>query len=216
MTIRRGQTWGEPGSLAPGAPLIDRDADLVPSVADRLEEGGPSDRGRPEVGLLGGDLHRTLGSPQHTADELRSGEGMRFPVDLVEVTLHPIEGGSVQWWFCAHLIAVEGRSRPFESPTYVAMNGNYLGELDLGPRAHPGDGLVDVTEGRLPRKDRRAARLRYLTGTHLPHPALRTRRVGADEVTFDRPMSVRLDGGSARQVTALELRCVPDALTVVV
>ena len=54
MTIRRGQTWGEPGSLAPGAPLIDRDADLVPSVADRLEEGGPSDRGRPEVGLLGG------------------------------------------------------------------------------------------------------------------------------------------------------------------
>ncbi|MEZ5268466.1 MAG: hypothetical protein R2789_07845 [Microthrixaceae bacterium] len=139
---------------------------------------------------------------------------MRFPVDLVEVTLHPIEGGSVQWWFCARLIAVEGRSRPFESPTYVAMNGNYLGELDLGPRAHPGDGLVDVTGYSLARTG-----VQLLTAVRDGLPPAASgfmRRVGADRSPSTGDVGARLDGGSARQVTALELRCVPDALTVVV
>ena len=60
MGVRRGSPWGVPGALAAGAPVVDTDADLVEAVTDAVSRGE-----MPEVGLTGGDLHRSLGSPQH-------------------------------------------------------------------------------------------------------------------------------------------------------
>ena len=54
-----------------------------------------------EVGLLGGDLHRTLGAPHHDEDDLRAGRGMRFPMDLGTVS---VDGGPPMV-FVAHLVA---------------------------------------------------------------------------------------------------------------
>ena len=39
------------------------------------------------------------------------------------------------------------------------MNAQWLGDWDLGPRSHPNDGLLDVTDGTLPFGDRWKARI---------------------------------------------------------
>ncbi|MFV0315774.1 MAG: hypothetical protein ACK5O2_02285 [Microthrixaceae bacterium] len=209
MTIRRGEDWGARGPLAKGAPLVRTDAEVVPAI-DRQRIGDP-----PEVGLLGGDLHRTLGSPVHSEAELRSGEAMRLPIDLVEVILHTPDGQTIEERFCAHLVATAGDGRLFETQTYVAMNGSFIADANVGPRAHPNDGLVDITSGVLARRDRRAARRRLSTGTHLPHPDLDTARVRSDSVSFDRVRRVSLDGREPFDAVGLALECIPDALVVV-
>ena len=94
-------------------------------------------------------------------------------------------------WFVAHLVA----RRPRWSGRFaVAMNAEWLGDLDLGPRAHPGDGLLDLTEGSLGLRDRLAARRRARTGSHLPHPGLRTSRSASAELSFPDGVPVYLDG----------------------
>lgn len=58
----------------------------------------------------------------------------------------------------------------------LVANGQFLGELDVAPRAHPGDGRLEVLvfEGRATDLWRMLPRLR--TGTHLPHPRVRELR----------------------------------------
>lgn len=211
MTIRRGVDWGEPGPLAPGAPVVDGDAALVRAVLGAVEAGRAV-----EVGLLGGDLHRTLGSPRHTVEELRAGEGMRLPVDLGEVVLHRPDGSEDRAWFCAHLVATEGRGPLFADRSVVVMNAAFRGGLNLGPRAHPGDGLLDITDGRLGWWERRLARGRMATGSHLPHPDLAVARRRSVEASFDRPARVALDGTEVGSAVALQVWCRADAVTVVV
>ena len=213
MSIRKGEPWGEPGPLDAAAPVVDGDRALALLITPALAAGGPAG----EVGLLGGDLHRTLGAPRHTADDLRGGQGVRFPVDVGVVDL---DGRSDA--FVAHLIATEDRSgRLWRGHTVILVNGSFVGPLDLGPKAHPGDGRLDLTEGSLPPGQRRAGRRRALTGTHLPHPDLRTRQVrslqlrGAD-VGRGRPLHVWLDGEPVGRVDELHVECRADAVTVVV
>ena len=96
------------------------------------------------------------------------------------------------------------------------MNAEWLGDLDLGPRAHPGDGLLDVTEGSLALRDRLAARRRARTGSHLPHPGLRTSRSTRAELSFPDGVPVHLDGVAVGRRRRCSLHVEPDALTVVV
>ncbi len=208
MSIRKGESWGEPGPLAPDAPVFDSDR-----AAGEFLSGLPSwttSDGRPEIGLTGGDLHRSLGAPRHDAVVLRSGSGVRFPVDLGVVELDGRRDVLV-----AHLVATEHRSgRLWAGPTWIIVNGSFVGPYDLGPRAHPGDGRFDLTEGSLPAGQRRTGRARARTGTHVPHPDLTTRRVTTFEL--DGPHHVWLDGAPMGRVAGLRVECIPDAVTVVV
>ena len=213
VTIEKGRPWGEPGPLAEGAPVVAEDRAAGVIVAAALSAGRPPG----ELGLIGGDLHRSLGAPRHSADALRAGDGIRFPIDVgvVELDGRPDV-------FVAHLVATEDRSgRLWRGHTVVLVNGSFVGPLDLGPRAHPNDGRLDLTEGSLPVGQRRAGRRRALTGTHLPHPDLRSRQVRSlhvvsAEVGSGRPLHVWLDGHSAGRVDELTVTCRPDAVTVVV
>lgn len=203
MTVRRGENWGAPGALPADGVVVRSDAEAR-AVVERARRAGDA---VPPLGLLGGDLCRTLGG---TGDEarLRSAEAMTFPIDLgaalVDGRLH---------WFVAHLVA---RRSWWRGRVLVAMNAEWLGSWDLGPRAHPGDGLLDVTDGDLRLGDRLKARRRLPSGTHLPHPDLATRRVEAFQAEFDPPLDVYLDGEALGRVGALSVRLEPDALTVVV
>lgn len=203
MTIRRGEAWGSPGRLREGAPVVHDDAELHGIVCRARAEG----RTLGEVGLLGGDLCRALGGPGD-ADRLRSEDAVRLPVDVVRVDLD--EGTT---WFVAHLLA--GWGRAFGSGA-VAMNGDWLGNAKLGPRAHPNDGVVDVTVGRLPLRQRGAARRRARSGTHLPHPALEVRRAAVVEVDLGRSARVVADGVRVGRSRRLRLAVEPDAIVVVV
>ena len=213
MTIQKGEQWGSPGPLAEDAPVVGEDRAAAMLVAADLAAG----RAPGELGLTGGDLHRSLGAPSHTPEALRAGDGTRFPLDVGVVELD-----GRQDVFVAHLVATEDRTgRLWRGHTVILVNGSFVGPLDLGPRAHPNDGRLDLTEGSLPRGQRRTGRRRALTGTHLPHPDLRARQVRSlhvvsAEVGRGRPLHVWLDGHTVGRVDELTVSCRPDAVTVVV
>lgn len=96
------------------------------------------------------------------------------------------------------------------------MNAQWLGTWDVAPRAHPGDGLLDITDGTLRAGDRLEAHRRLPTGTHLPHPDLRTSRVAAEQFDLEPALDVWLDGERIGRTRHLSVRLEPDALRVVV
>ncbi len=211
MTIRRGRDWGVPGALAAGARIHRSDREASEALQSAHDSTGVLPT---EIGLLGGDLHRTLGSPDHSEEDLRSGRAMRFPVDVGVVRA---DGGG-ELILLSYLIGRPSRrSKIFDGELLVIMNGSFVGQMDLGPRAHPNDGRLDVTSGAVPRGDRRAARKRVLSGSHVPHPALEERRTAADAFDLGRDgLEIEIDGRPIGRVARLEVSCRPDALVVVV
>ena len=203
MTIRKGEAWGGPGALPPDGVVVSTDAE----ARDALTAARRAKEPFPVLGLLGGDLCRTLGGRGDEA-RLRSDQAMTFPVDLGEALLD----GQIHL-FIAHLVA----RRPLWLRQQVAaMNAAWFGALNLGPKAHPNDGLLDVSEGTLSFGPLLLARGRARTGTHVPHPSITMRRVPAAQVHFNRPMPVWLDGQRAGAFRDISVRVEPDALTVVV
>lgn len=203
MTIRKGEPWGEPGPLPRHGVVVrsDREAREVVTAARRANEPIPP------LGLLGGDLCRTLGG---TGDEarLRSEEAVQLPVDLgavlVDGRLH---------WFVAHLVV---RRSWWRGRVVAAMNAQYLGDWDVAPHGHPDDGRLDLLDGDLPLGQRLLARNRLPAGTHVPHPQITERRVEAVQIDLDRPTPVHLDGDRIGEARTLSLRVEPDALLCVV
>ncbi len=209
MTIRKGVPWGQQGPLADGAPVLADDRSVARASEAALRAGRPLG----EVGLVGGDLHRTLGAPHHDERALRAGDGRRLPIDLGRVRL---ADGS-EHLFVAHLIAHERRHRRWwTGRTVIIMNGDVAGPLRLGPRAHPNDGRLDVTDGRLPAGQRATGRRRARSATHVPHPDLAVRRTDHLTVDNDRALHVWVDGEHVGASTTLEVTCLPDALVIVV
>jgi hypothetical protein len=204
VTIEKGIDWGRPGPLPADGVVCATDADARRAVVDARRQQRPL----PVIGLIGGDLWKTLGGPLGGEHRLRSADAMTFPVDLgsalVDGRLH---------WFVAHLVA---RRSWLRGRVVVAMNAQWLGEWDLAPRGHPDDGRLDVTDGDLPLRQRFAARKRLVTGTHLPHPSLEHRRVDAFQTELHPPLDVYLDGDKIGRATNLSVRVEPDALTIVV
>ena len=201
MPIAKGQPWGEPAALPDDAVLVRSDAE----ARDALESARRARRPYPPLGLLSGDLCRTLGGGAGGEARLRAGGGVRFPLDLGEVLVD----GRLHL-FVAHLVA---RSRLWRR-AFVAMNAQWLGEWNLGPRAHPNDGLLDTYDARLPLGQLLPVRSRLHHGTHLPHPAIRERRAAALQMELDRPLPVRLDGTLVGAARTLSVRVEPDALVV--
>lgn len=200
MTIRKGQPWGEQRPLPVGAVEVTSDAELADLVA-RARAAGIEP---PPVALLGGDLHRTLGGGPDRR-RLEAGEAVAFPIDI---GLASLDGGPEEV-FVAHLV---WRRPLWSGPFAVVMNAAWDGDRYLGPRAHPGDGLLDLTEGALPASQRLLARTRVRSGTHLPHPALRTRRAASHDLDLGRAVPVRLDGRRRGRARRVAVRCVPDAV----
>ena len=203
MTIEKGTAWGDPGPLPDDGVVVRSDADArrVVEAARRAGERPPP------LGLLGGDLCRTLGG-RGDEGRLRSDDAMRFPVDLGAVLLD----GRLHW-FVAHLVAMRSWWR---GRVVMAMNAQWRGDDNIAPRGHPNDGLIEVLDLSLPLRQRWQARRRMPSGTHVPHPGITVERTRAIQVTLERPLPVVLDGDPVGTARNLALRVEPDALTVVV
>jgi diacylglycerol kinase family enzyme len=96
------------------------------------------------------------------------------------------------------------------------MNAQWRGGWNLGPRAHPNDGLLDTFEARLAVGDLAKVRRRLATGSHLPHPRIQERRTASVQFHLASPLPVWVDGQEVDQGRDLVFRVEPDALRVVV
>ena len=113
-------------------------------------------------------------------------------------------------YFVAHVVARVAAGGKLA----VAMNAQWVKEWNLGPKAHPNDGLIDAYEMHLGFLEWRKVKRRLGTGTHLPHPGITQTRAKA--VTFDLPgWTVYVDGEDVGRAKHLAIRALPDALTVV-
>jgi hypothetical protein len=202
MPISKNSPYGERGMLPEDGVVVRSDAEARAVIERARAEGRPF----PTLGLLGGDLCRTLGGDGDES-RLRSPDAMRFPVDLGEVLLD----GRLQV-FVAHLVA---RTRGW-SHVVAAMNAQFVGPWVVGFRAHPNDGLLDVYQADLSLTDRLKVRARIRHGAHMPHPGIKERRTAAMQIELDRPLPVYLDGEKWAEAATFSLRVEPDALTVVV
>ena len=200
MTIEKGKPWGTPGPVPADAVTVRTDAEARAAV----EEARRAGEAPPPLVLLGGDLCRTLGG----RGEIREGHTHHFPVDigaaLVDGRLH---------WFVSHLVAMRSWWR---GQVVMAMNAQWLGDWNVGHRAHPNDGLLDVYDLRLSLPDRWQARRRLPSGGHVPHPGIKYQRSAAVQLDLARPLPLRLDGQEMGVARALSIRVEPDALTVIV
>jgi hypothetical protein len=202
MPIQKGQAWGTPAPLPGDGLVVASDAEARAAVEAARRAG----RLPPVLGLVGGDLCRTLGGGRDQ-DRLRTADAVTFPIDVGTVL---VDGK--RHWFVAHLVA---RSRGW-GRVFVAMNAQWYGDWNLGPKAHPNDGLLDTYDARLRPADRLKVRARLRHGAHLPHPKITERRAATAQVSFDRPLPVELDGVGIGLARVLSVRLEPDALTVVV
>lgn len=199
MSLSPGDAWGALAPLPADTPVVSDDR----ALAQLLESTDPPSL----VALAGGDLCRTLGGRGDVADRL-GGETTVAPIDVGSVT-----AGTTTRVFVAHVVV---RNRWWSGPSAVVMNAEWLGAWRLGPRSHPGDGLLDITRGQLGLRERVLARRRSRSGDHLPHPALKQQRTAEATLDLDRSRSVWADGvslGTHREVT-VSLR--PSAIMVAV
>ena len=198
MPIARGQAWGEPAPVPDDALPVDSDA----GAGEALEQAEAAGAPFPPLLLRGGDLFRTLGGSAGPRTA-----GVRFTVDVGEADLD-----GRRRLFVAHLVA---RSVLW-SRAFVAMNAQWRGAWNLGPRAHPGDGLLDTYDMELELAQVLAVRSRVTLGAHLPHPGIRERRARQAEVDLVRPRLVLVDGRRSGRARRISVRVRPDAVVVYV
>ena len=198
MTIEWGGAWGEPGMRPPEAPVAGSDRELA-ALAHQAHQQGR----RLLAGISGGDVLRTIG----VVGERPLDEQHQYPFDLGYVTLD----GADPVPFVAHVIA----HRPLGAGELVAvMNVGWRGLWYLGPKAHPNDGLLDITIGTLSPRQRLLARSRVGTGSHLPHPDLKALRRARWTHTLARPTRVWVDGRSMGRHRSIEVSLIPTCFIV--
>ena len=95
MTVERGGAWGRVAPLPADGVIVRSDRDAAAVIADARTRGSLL----PAIGLLGGDLCKTLGG---TGDEsrLRGSDAITLPIDVAEVD---VDGHAHV--FLAHVVA---------------------------------------------------------------------------------------------------------------
>jgi hypothetical protein len=159
------------------------------------------------------DLARALGLPPGVATT----HALKLDVldvdrsVVVNMAVCGIPPDCLRWFHRARAVTVEIDDRvAFDgaATTVVVANGEYLRANDLVPRGHPGDGRFEVHVYSLERAQRRRMRRRLPTGTHVPHPGIRTAQGHRAVIRWATPVRIELDGRSAgiRQETTVEIR----------
>lgn len=235
MSIARGRDWGEVGPVPDGAVTAATDAEAAAVVAAARRAGTPA----PPVVLTGGDLARTLGvigpppgdgsgaapSPPLGGGSVAASEAAGRGAETVDPaaaagldagTRVRVDAGAALvdgrlCWFVAHLVA---RRSWWRGRVLVVANAAFMGSGNVAPRAHPGDGRLDVLDASLRLGARIRARSRLAAGAHVPHPDIAQRRVAAAQFDLDPALDVYGDGLRLGRAAAVSVRVEPAALEV--
>ena len=207
MTIRPGEPWGETRTAPEGLIVADDEAALANAITG----------GRRDVALRTGELLRALG---HASNGRRAANrrdsapqpgdsALALPCDAYDVVMR--RGADEQRTVAVSTVLV-GTLR---TPHWWATSGGFIGALNVAPRAHPNDGMIDTLEfTRQPSlRTLLAIRRRMRLGDHLPHPALTARRAERAEWQGSRPAPVIVDGRRRGRFDAVTVAVRSDAFT---
>lgn len=200
MTIEKGAAWGSVGPTPHDCVLAKDEAGAAVAVQ----------QGATHVWLESGNILRALGLSTATG-ALHVGEPCRLlPCDVLIVKLDD----------AAPVLALSSVViGSWRTPQMWVTTGGFLGALNVAPRAHVNDGLVDALEfnNSIPVRQLLLMRRRMRLGDHLPHPMLTMHRAAhvkwPSNHQVAKKRTIRLDGkerGRAAQVT-VEVR--PDAFS---
>ena len=213
MSIRPGDEWGSPTTASPTHRVAGGDharalaiADLDPASLVEFAPDATSDLAR-AVGLEPGApiAARGIDLPID-AMRLDRAATASLAVNAIEFGTPP---GSLRSLSRAHEIAVtvDGRRLHAGAATSVVIaNGQFVDGLDVSPRGHPGDGRLEVQVYALRPGERGGMRRRLATGSHLPHPRIRTgsgRRIRVRVTGGAWPL--RVDGRSVGRTGTIEV-----------
>jgi YegS C-terminal NAD kinase beta sandwich-like domain len=217
MTVRRGESWGEPPTGPPDVEVEGDDAALA-AVADARLGARVAFRPAP-----GSDLARALGvagDPARRAAHEVPIDGLRLdhpPAMAVNAVVLGAAPDRLRWWSRAAAVevTVDGRARfRGRATTVVVASGQYLRGADVVPRGHPGDGRAEVQVYGLSRGERGRMRRRLAQGAHVPHPRIREtagRRIEVAVAGTGLPLEV--DGVRRGRAQAVGIEVVPAVLT---
>jgi hypothetical protein len=213
MTIRPGESWGEPGESSPDIEVDGGDAALADALT--TVPAGALVAFRPDPTS---DLARALGCTpgratghEVTVDLLALADGSRA---VNAVVLGPPPDRLRGWHRSTPTwVEIDGAELFSGSATTVVVaSGQYLRGLDVVPRGHPGDGKAEVQVYAVARGQRGALRRRLPAGAHVPHPGIRQRSGRKISITRDRSGTLEVDGRARGRATVLRVEVVPAAL----
>lgn len=194
MTIQKGQDWGIPITAPLNFEIAHTDV-----AASRMKSGIP-------FALSGGDVYVSLGSPQvpkasHSCREVQI-DALQYKIEGTNGQLSEDVAFShvcVGRWFLGRFIAI--------------TNCGFIDALNTSPRAHANDGEFDFFEldAEMSLRQRFLAHKKARTGTHLPHPKLRSRRSTFVELTnISGAESLSIDGQNIKDWSSVSVEILPD------
>jgi len=205
VTIKPGEPWGEPRTTPHGLIIADDEVALADAVAN----------GQRDVALRNGEMLRALGNTGDKADNPHQRDFAPHPGDTAlalpcDAYLVVLRRGADEQRVVAVSTVIVGT---FRAPCWWATSGGFVGPLNVSPRAHPNDGVIDTLEFTQPLSLRTllAIRRRMRLGDHLPHPALTARRAPQAQWQGPRPASVTIDGRRHGRFDAVTMTVRPDA-----
>ena len=202
MNIERGRSWGSLSPLPPEGVIIKTNKELLEKVNDCKRQGIDL----PTFGLLGGDLWRTLGG-RRAEERLYSGEATTLDIDLGCALLD----GKI-FWFCAHMFI----GSKLKGEKIFISNVAHYGKTNPAPKAHPGDGKFDMLEVKLSPFQTFKAVKRVSAGTHIPHPGIKYKQVSSEQFSFEKKLSIEIDGKNIGKFSTVSIRIENEALRVVI
>ena len=202
MNIEKGRSWGSLSPLPPDGVIIKTNKELLEKVNNCKRQGIDL----PTFGLLGGDLWRTLGG-RRAEERLYGGEATTLDIDLGCALLD----GKI-FWFCAHMFI----GSKLKGEKIFISNVAHYGKTNPAPKAHPGDGKFDMLEVKLSPLQTFKAVKRVSAGTHIPHPGIKYKQVSSEQFSFEKKLSIEIDGKNIGKFSTVSIRIENEALRVVI
>jgi hypothetical protein len=226
--IRPGQEWAQPIDGPPDLEVTGDDAALARAVEHAHARGitCPLVRFRPEassslaraVGLAPGgspDPHVAL---PFDALVVEAGEhyGRRLAVNAVVSGVVPARLRSRHPSIAVRVTADGRPVGASRATTAAVLNGQYLGDADVAPRGHPGDGRAEVVVLAVDAKDRKAMRERMARGDHVPHPGIAIVSARAAGIEWADAQPFEVDGYPVGRRRVLDVAVLPQAFRLLV
>ncbi len=159
------------------------------------------------IGLSSGNLHSSLGG-NFSIQRTVTNKTTACKIDLGKVTTEQDS------YIFASYCKILDRRAPWRGK--VIVNSQLIAGRRLAPKAHPGDGSLELIESSLSFRQALLARRKAKLGDHLPHPDLGIKRVQNLKYHFEESKKLVIDNQFIGYHKFIEFEVLPHAITIIV